>query len=198
MGELFNSPHEWTPLIAERLIDYIRIHVSQAGGLTPCRKIAAFGEQFRREDRMARPGRRLAHRPRGQRDAGPGLLQLRRIKNTPPFNARDPGSLQGLPEMKDGYLYANEKPGWGIEVDEKLAAKFPFGERDRRARAAQRRLGRNAQPRRDDHQAVALNESRGGSREIQVLGDPRAVPAERLVEQPDAALRFRQVVVAQR
>src|SRR5580698_4143154 len=46
MGELFNSPHEWTPLIGERLIDYIRIHVSQAGGLTPCRKIAAFGEIY--------------------------------------------------------------------------------------------------------------------------------------------------------
>ena len=46
MGELFNSPHEWTPLIAERLIDYIRIHISQAGGLTPCRKIALLAEQF--------------------------------------------------------------------------------------------------------------------------------------------------------
>ncbi|HJT89846.1 MAG TPA: enolase C-terminal domain-like protein, partial [Bryobacteraceae bacterium] len=46
MGELFNSPHEWTPLIAERLIDYIRIHVSQAGGFTPCRKIAALAEIF--------------------------------------------------------------------------------------------------------------------------------------------------------
>ncbi|MFN9085784.1 MAG: enolase C-terminal domain-like protein, partial [Acidobacteriota bacterium] len=46
MGELFNSPHEWSPLIAERLIDYIRVHVSQAGGLTPCRKIAILGEHF--------------------------------------------------------------------------------------------------------------------------------------------------------
>ncbi len=46
MGELFNSPHEWTPLISERLIDFIRVHVTQAGGLTPCRKIAALGEIF--------------------------------------------------------------------------------------------------------------------------------------------------------
>ena len=77
MGELFNSPHEWTPLISERLIDYIRIHVSQAGGLTPCRKIAALGEIVRRQDRLARTRRRLARRPRRQRRARPGLLQLR-------------------------------------------------------------------------------------------------------------------------
>ena len=30
--------------------------------------------------------------------------------------------------MKDGYFWVNERPGWGIEVDEKLAAKFPFTE----------------------------------------------------------------------
>src|SRR5260370_40189163 len=46
MGELFNSPHEWRPLITERLIDFIRIHVSQCGGLSPARKIIAFAEQF--------------------------------------------------------------------------------------------------------------------------------------------------------
>jgi hypothetical protein len=77
MGELFNSPHEWTPLIGERLIDYIRIHVSQAGGLTPCRKVAAFGELYRRQDRLARTRRRVPHRPRRQRRARPRLLQLR-------------------------------------------------------------------------------------------------------------------------
>ena len=37
--------------------------------------------------------------------------------------------------MKNGYLYANEAPGWGIEVDEKLAAKYPYGsERGERQR----------------------------------------------------------------
>ena len=29
--------------------------------------------------------------------------------------------------VKDGYLWANEAPGWGIELDEKAAAKYPFG-----------------------------------------------------------------------
>jgi len=33
--------------------------------------------------------------------------------------------------MKDGYLYATEAPGWGIEIDEKLAAKYPFGTGER-------------------------------------------------------------------
>ena len=28
--------------------------------------------------------------------------------------------------MKDGYLWVNETPGWGIEIDEKAAAKAPF------------------------------------------------------------------------
>jgi mannonate dehydratase len=43
-GELFTNPNEWAPLVSERLIDYIRSHVSALGGVTPARKQAAMGE----------------------------------------------------------------------------------------------------------------------------------------------------------
>src|SRR6266566_323556 len=45
-GELFNTQHEYVPLIKERLIDFIRIHISQIGGLSPARKVAALSEFF--------------------------------------------------------------------------------------------------------------------------------------------------------
>ncbi len=31
----------------------------------------------------------------------------------------------GLPEVRNGYMYPNDKPGLGIDIDEKLAAKYP-------------------------------------------------------------------------
>ena len=130
MGELFNSPHEWTPLIAERLIDYIRIHVSQAGGFTPCRKIAIMCETVRRENRMARPGRCLARRPRGQRHAGSGQHQLRH-PGILALQRRIAGSLPRLPGDEGRLSLRQRSPGWGIEVDEKAAAKYPFGTGER-------------------------------------------------------------------
>ena len=46
MGELFNTQHEYLPLIKDRLIDFIRIHISQIGGLSPARKVQALSEYF--------------------------------------------------------------------------------------------------------------------------------------------------------
>lgn len=46
IGELFVHPQEWLPLVTNRLIDFVRMRVSKAGGITPCRKIAAVCEAF--------------------------------------------------------------------------------------------------------------------------------------------------------
>ncbi|MBM3727617.1 MAG: starvation-sensing protein RspA [Acidobacteria bacterium] len=126
MGELFNSPHEWTPLIAERLIDYIRVHVSQAGGLTPCRKMAAFAEHFNVRTAWHGPGdvSPIGHAANVALDLACYNFGVQEYSA---FNQRTREVFSNCPVMKDGYLYANEAPGWGIEVDEKAAKKYPFG-----------------------------------------------------------------------
>jgi mannonate dehydratase len=124
MGELFNTQHEYVPLIKERLIDFIRIHISQIGGLSPARKVAAMSEYFGVRTAWHGPGDAspLAH-------AAQLALELASYN----FGVHEGGSFPketqevfvGCPEIKNGYMLAREKPGLGIEVDEKLAAKFP-------------------------------------------------------------------------
>ena len=46
MGELYNNPHEIIPMVTNRLLDFMWVHVSQIGGLTPTRKLAALCEAF--------------------------------------------------------------------------------------------------------------------------------------------------------
>jgi mannonate dehydratase len=130
MGELFNSPHEWTPLITGRLIDYIRIHVTQAGGLTPVRKIAAMAEIFGVKTAWHGPGdvSPVGHAANVTLDL---VCYNFGIQEYSPFNDHLQEVFHGCPVLKNGYLYANEAPGWGIEIDEKLAAKFPYGTGER-------------------------------------------------------------------
>ena len=125
MGELFNSPHEWQPLITEQLIDYIRVHVSEAGGFSPARKIAILAEQFGVKTAWHGPGdvSPVGHMANVTLD----LISYNfGIQEYSPFNERTQAIFQGCPVMKDGYLWVSEKPGWGIEIDEKEAAKAPF------------------------------------------------------------------------
>ncbi len=126
MGELFNSPHEWTPLITERLIDFIRVHLSQAGGLSPCRKIAALAEMFGVRTAWHGPGdvSPVGHAANLALDLACrnfGIQEGYRF----PDAVRE--VFDGCPEIRNGYMYAVEKPGWGIEVDETAAARYPFG-----------------------------------------------------------------------
>jgi mannonate dehydratase len=126
MGELFNSPHEWTPLITERLIDYIRVHVTQAGGFTPSRKIAAMAEVFGVRTAWHGPGdvSPIGHMANVTLDL---VCSNFGVQEYSPFNDRLQEVFHGCPVLKDGYLYPNDAPGWGIEVDEKAAARYPYG-----------------------------------------------------------------------
>ncbi|HEY4076812.1 MAG TPA: enolase C-terminal domain-like protein [Rhizomicrobium sp.] len=125
MGELFNSPHEWTPLIKDRLIDYMRMHISQMGGLTPARKVAALGEICGVRTAWHGPGdvSPIGHAAMMHLDLN---ITNFGIQEYTPFRDSTREIFRGVPEMKNGYGYVNEAPGWGIEVDEAAAAKHPF------------------------------------------------------------------------
>jgi mannonate dehydratase len=126
MGELFNNPNEWTPLIKEQLIDYIRCHVSQVGGLTPARKLAAMAEECQVQTAWHGPGDTspVGHCANITLDL---VCQNFGVQEWTAGDERTQEVFTGYPEMRDGYLFANEKPGWGVEVNEKAAAKYPFG-----------------------------------------------------------------------
>src|SRR5262249_25653218 len=46
MGELFVNQNEYVPLLRDRLIDFMQMHLSDIGGLSVGRKLAAFCEFF--------------------------------------------------------------------------------------------------------------------------------------------------------
>lgn len=128
IGELWNNPHEWRPLIQDRQIDYIRHHVSHVGGFTAARKIATFAENF--EVKFAWHG--APNSPVGRMtnltlDLTHANFGFHEHIDYPPL-VQD--IFEGRAEVKNGYAWISEKPGWGIEVDEALAAKHPItGER---------------------------------------------------------------------
>jgi mannonate dehydratase len=125
MGELFNNPNEWLTLVSGRLIDFIRIHLSQVGGLTMARKVAAMCEFFAVRTAWHGPGdvSPVGHAANVHLDlACPNFgIQEARV-----FTQAEQDVFPGCPELKDGYYWTNDKPGLGIDLDEKLAAKFPI------------------------------------------------------------------------
>src|SRR5215471_10007002 len=126
MGELFTSPHEWNILIGERLIDFIRMHVSAAGGLTPMRKAAAAAELHGIRTAWHGPGdvSPIGHSANIALDLACWNFGVQEYSA---FNARTQEVFSGCPVMKNGYWYPNEAPGWGIEINMKEAAKYPYG-----------------------------------------------------------------------
>lgn len=127
ISELFNNTCEYVPMIKDRLFDFIRCHLSQIGGISPARKLAALCEFF---------GIRTAwHGPGDVSPVGHAAnlaLDLAcynfGIQEQHVFGNETQEVFPGCPEIRDGYLWSNDKPGLGIDINEELAKKFPFPE----------------------------------------------------------------------
>ena len=125
MGELFNNTNEFIPYMAKRSFDYIRCHVSQVGGISPAMKIARLGEFFNVKSGWHGPGdvSPVGHAAHCHIDLA---IWNFGVQESVEFSEKTMEVFPGCPQIKKGYLYVNEAPGLGIDVNEALAAKYPI------------------------------------------------------------------------
>jgi mannonate dehydratase len=125
MGELFNNPNEWLDLVSGRLIDFIRCHLSQVGGISVARKIAALCGFYNIRTAWHGPGDTspVGHAAHVHLDLSTWNFGIQEVVRFTPAT-RD--LFPGTPEVRNGMMYGNEKPGLGIDLNETLAAKYPI------------------------------------------------------------------------
>ncbi|MCU0492775.1 MAG: bifunctional D-altronate/D-mannonate dehydratase [Chloroflexaceae bacterium] len=124
MGELHVNPLEWKPLISEQLIDFIRAHISAIGGISPARKLAALCESFGVRTAWHGPGDTspVGHAANLHLDLACHNFGVQEVIS---FGEALYEVFPGTPELRNGYLWANDRPGLGIDLDEAAAAKYP-------------------------------------------------------------------------
>ncbi|BCB88336.1 enolase C-terminal domain-like protein [Phytohabitans suffuscus] len=123
-GEQLVSVAESARLVIRGGVDLLRLHISAIGGLTPARKLTALCELT---------GTQTAWH--GPADVSPiGLAANLALDMTTPAFGIQEGHLYpeavhevfpGTPRPHDGYVEPSHAPGWGIDLDEALAAKYP-------------------------------------------------------------------------
>ncbi len=125
VGEVFNTIFDCQTLIQEQLIDYIRTAVVHSGGLSHLRKIAALAELYH-----VRTG---CH---GATDLSPvcmaaalhfdisvhnfGIQEY--MRHSDETDAVFPHTYR----FEDGLMYPGDGPGLGVDIDETLAATYPY------------------------------------------------------------------------
>jgi mannonate dehydratase len=124
MGELFVHPLEWQTLVARRLIDFVRMHISTIGGLTPARNAAILAGAFGVRTAWHGPGdvSPVGHAANLHLDLWAPNFGIQEWCRFPELVYE---MFPGTPQVRNGYMIPNDKPGLGIDIDEKLAAKYP-------------------------------------------------------------------------
>ncbi|MDZ4729643.1 MAG: D-mannonate dehydratase ManD [Xanthomonadales bacterium] len=125
VGEVFNTIWDCKTLVEEQLIDYIRSTVVHAGGITHLRRIADFAALYH-----------IKTGCHGATDLSPVCMGAALHFDTwvPNFGIQEymrhtEATDEVFPHdyrFEDGYLLAGETPGHGVDIDESLAAKYPY------------------------------------------------------------------------
>jgi len=125
IGEVFNSVYDYTTLITEQLIDYIRMPIVHGGGITHLKKVAAFASIYHINTGF-----------HGATDLSPVNLAAALHFNTAINNF---GIQEYMPHQEivnevfktnyrfeNGFLSIDDTSGIGVDIDEDSAAKFPY------------------------------------------------------------------------
>jgi mannonate dehydratase len=124
IGEVWNNPAEWQPLVEQQLIDYIRCHVSHIGGFSAARKVAALADAYAvRFAWHASPNSPVGHMTNLTLDLTQSNFG---IHEHVPYPKIIQDIFKGHLETRNGFAWVSEMPGWGMEIDEALAAKYPL------------------------------------------------------------------------
>jgi len=125
VGEVFDSIYDCYRLIQEQLIDYIRAAVVHAGGLSHLRKIASLGELYH-----VRTG---CH---GATDLSPVAMAAALhfdlsvhnfgIQEYMPHTEETDRVFPHAYSFRDGAMYPGDVPGLGVDIDETVAASYPY------------------------------------------------------------------------
>jgi mannonate dehydratase len=125
IGEVFNTIHDCEALLRNQLIDYLRTAVVHGGGLSHLRKIAAMAELYN-----VRTG---AH---GATDMSPVCLAASLHFDLAVHNFGIQEYMRHSDEtdrvfphaytFANGALHPGEQPGLGVDIDETLAANYPY------------------------------------------------------------------------
>jgi len=125
VGEVFNTIFDCQQLIQEQLIDFIRTTVVHAGGISHLRKIANLAEIY-----QVRTG---SH---GATDLSPVCMGAALHFDLSVHNFGIQEYMPHTPEtdrvfphaysFKDGFMYPGDAPGIGVDINEKLAAQYPY------------------------------------------------------------------------
>jgi mannonate dehydratase len=125
VGEVFNTIFDCQRLIEEQLIDFVRATVVHAGGISHLRKIAALAELHH-----VRTG---AH---GATDLSPVCMAAALhfdlavhnfgIQELMPHTALTDRVFPHHYTYQDGYMHPGDAPGLGVDIDETLAAQYPY------------------------------------------------------------------------